>query len=757
MVVTIAALVSLGTLVEDSTSLVIGGCIAVFSGLTLIFLEESLFETSDATLPGGSGEVWASRAALGKELGLYLAIGFAAAAVVMENVLFDFFPWHGHGWEAVVMRNSGGPKKVAWRVFGVGVSEAMRWMLMPLFLSKFSAISAAFLDLSTALSLTIYATTSAVGIAATAFATGGMGWWFVSAAGMHPRPLHAVTMVGICGILTVFYVLNARKYGIEVTEDFPSEPAPILSTSQHPIPKLIREAEERYHAMLGRQSKTLEEAVSEYQRRYKMNPPPNFEQWYYFAKKKNVVLIDEYDIIYHSLKPFWGMPPREIRKRARQSMGFKSSASQERNNHLAHAYVRGGEIQTGGQGSDWLKDASREMIQPFVRWLPDMDLAFNIHDEPRVVVPYDALNQYLAKAEAEINQTHRQNPKSASNSFTALSQEEKALPPKYQRTSFNVFAHQSVWTHSIASCPPNSPVRLIDNYRNSKDKHSGQLLGFVVNSTESSEVCFSPSFEHRHGFFDKPNAFSTIERLYPIFSQSKVSSYGDILYPSPWYWTEKVAYDAELDMPWEDKKEKMYWRGSTTGGFSRNGGWRRQHRQRVVSVIDANDTAKILEREKKNGQGNWTVVEVPREGLRELFDVYFSHVGQCDPEDCEEQRHFFDIAPKATQHDAWKWKYLLDVDGNAFSGRYHAFLRSNSVVLKLAIFREWHDEWLHPWIHYIPLSLELEEVAETMRFFRYEPEGDKYAKRIADESKRWANHVLRKEDLEVWFFRLLLE
>ena len=177
----------------------------------------------------------------------------------------------------------------------------------------------------------------------------------------------------------------------------------------------------------------------------------------------------------------------------------------------------------------------------------------------------------------------------------------------------------------------------------------------------------------------------------------------------------------------------------------------------MVSVIDANDTAKILHQEKINGQENWTVVEVPRESLRELFDVYFSHIGQCDPEDCEEQQNFFHIAPMAAQQDAWKWKYLLDVDGNAFSGRYHTFLRSNSVVFKLAIFREWHDEWLHPWVHYIPLSLELEEVAETMRFFRYEPDGDKYAKRIADESKRWANRVLRKEDLEVWFFRLLLE
>jgi hypothetical protein len=38
-----------------------------------------------------------------------------------------------------------------------------------------------------------------------------------------------------------------------------------------------------------------------------------------------------------------------------------------------------------------------------------------------------------------------------------------------------------------------------------------------------------------------------------------------------------------------------------------------------------------------------------------------------------------------------------------------------------------------------------------------EEEGKKAAPQIATQGQQWAQQVLRNEDLEVWFFRLLLE
>ena len=47
----------------------------------------------------------------------------------------------------------------------------------------------------------------------------------------------------------------------------------------HPITHLIAEAEQEWENMLRRQSQSLEQAVREYKRRYKMNPPAGFDSW----------------------------------------------------------------------------------------------------------------------------------------------------------------------------------------------------------------------------------------------------------------------------------------------------------------------------------------------------------------------------------------------------------------------------------------------------------------------------------------------
>ena len=48
----------------------------------------------------------------------------------------------------------------------------------------------------------------------------------------------------------------------------------------HPIFELIRNAEEEWQAKLARSSKTLAQAVAEYQRRYKRLPPLGFDDWF---------------------------------------------------------------------------------------------------------------------------------------------------------------------------------------------------------------------------------------------------------------------------------------------------------------------------------------------------------------------------------------------------------------------------------------------------------------------------------------------
>ena len=47
----------------------------------------------------------------------------------------------------------------------------------------------------------------------------------------------------------------------------------------HPIFQLIRDAEAAWEAKCARASKTLDDAVSEYKRRYRRAPPLGFDKW----------------------------------------------------------------------------------------------------------------------------------------------------------------------------------------------------------------------------------------------------------------------------------------------------------------------------------------------------------------------------------------------------------------------------------------------------------------------------------------------
>ncbi|MCJ1401178.1 capsule-associated protein CAP1 [Xylographa trunciseda] len=572
---------------------------------------------------------------------------------------------------------------------------------------------------------------------------------------MRTKRLITLLALSLSAALTVLLLRNSN--GLSPLLPSNQEPSgsidslPPATSKSHPIHQLINSAERSLSDTLAHQSKTLDEAVAEYKRRYKSPPPPNFDKWYYFAKEKKVQLIDEYDTIYDSLLPFWGLEPSVIRGRAKEALGFDNS--------LIGILLRGGEVMNKAGGDEWQQEATEGMMQGFVQYLPDMDLCFNKHDEPRVVIPHEDLTRLVKKAtdQALPAAMAQHNPRNSWSTRPADVDEGKRFP-EVSITRFNRFAHQPTWTNSRISCSPDSPSRALnETIMDNTSSYTFSDLKFVQNKTAFTDICNSPSLRETYGFFDRPNAFDIVHDLFPIFSQSKISSFQDILYPSPWYWSDKVPYEEAQDYTWENKENQMYWRGSTTGGFSRDGGWRRQHRQRMVKKINALDNTRIYENETVNGGIEWHAKDVPRMDYKSLFDVHFSHVGQCDPGDCDAQKEFFRIEQGNPQHFAWAYKYLLDIDGNAFSGRFYAFLKSRSLIFKMAVFREWHEEWIKPWVHYVPLGLSGDEYVESVRYFDQEEEGKVQAQQLANQGREWAGHVLRNEDFEVWFFRLLLE
>jgi hypothetical protein len=576
----------------------------------------------------------------------------------------------------------------------------------------------------------------------------------------------------LCGVLlglmlVIRSVDTTSVLRFQTTTDFsfpfdspidPNANRQLLDKKEHPIEQLVSIAKKDFDAKLARQSRTLDEAVATYRKRYGIPPPPKFDIWYEFARSHDVQLIDEFDSIHEMLTPFWALEPKMLRDRVAESLGFDNS--------LMAILVRDGRI-THVEGSNssstlnWHEESLLSMMNSFTHHLPDMNMAFNLHDEPRVILQHDTLSRMVDLAKTvympQIN-AHGE----PANRFSSRPKDlgSGTSITEVRATQFNRFARQHTWSHSRLSCPPESPSRdFTESAADNTPDHALGDLGFIYNTTAFADICQTPSLRQNFGFFDRPNVFNIIQDLVPIFSQSKISSFQDILYPSPWYWAEKVPYDEKEDHAWEEKNATIYWRGSTTGGFSRKGGWRRQHRQRVVRLLNAQSSTSVLA--QSPDQEQWQLKTIQRHEYSSLIDVAFSHIGQCDPSDCIAQHEFFNVVDAEPQEKAWSSRLLLDMDGNAFSGRFISFLRSKSLVMKLAIFKEWHGEWLQPWVHYVPFSLKGEEWLETVRYLAGGTSGDKdgesLGKTLAESGRHWANRAMRKGDMEVWFFRLLLE
>ncbi|KAJ3911226.1 hypothetical protein F5877DRAFT_21390, partial [Lentinula edodes] len=77
--------------------------------------------------------------------------------------------------------------------------------------------------------------------------------------------------------------------------------------------------------------------------------------------------------------------------------------------------------------------------------------------------------------------------------------------------------------------------------------------------------------------------------------------------------------------------------------------------------------------------------------------------------------HRFSISVSLGNH--WQYKYLLDLDGMSYSGRFMSFLSSHSVPIKSTVYEEFFSKWIEPWLHYIPLLSSYEEIYNIFGYF----------------------------------------
>jgi Glycosyl transferase family 90 len=509
------------------------------------------------------------------------------------------------------------------------------------------------------------------------------------------------------------------------------------SSGLHPIEDIVLEGRERFSMLLSRQSPSLDQAMKEYHRRYGRDPPPYFNRWFELAQQHNFALVDEFDVMMQSLEPFWGVPPSTLQI-------LCDNILEQNPQNLLKYEVKNHHVSTS-QGSQalWFGDSIGNWLQnEWLELLPDMSLAINVYDEPNVCVPRDALDYAMQLAASR-------------RAHMPLARE---VLESYRESSPRLLnlGSQDAWEAVTVSCPLESPARNIHCH----DTMAGDAIPFILNITQSKDVCEHCELQSMEGFLFAPETLRLTHSLVPIWSQGKPSSFNDIIFPSPYYHVRAGDYKEEEDKEWDSKNDQLYWVGAATGGHATEGNWKKMQRQRLT-LMTSNSSADSIRLLKEVSPGNWLPYTTTMSEVSTLFSTRIMGISpQCEPEACTAQKAAFgvgDVENKDPVSAAYNYKFLLDMDGNGFSGRFYRLLRSRSLVFKQAAFKEWHDDRVIPWVHFIPVSTSFADLPEMVKFFATTHKGQEISRQIANDSRVWAGKVLRDVDLKLVWLRMLME
>ncbi|KAJ9095684.1 hypothetical protein QFC21_005556 [Naganishia friedmannii] len=501
-----------------------------------------------------------------------------------------------------------------------------------------------------------------------------------------------------------------------------------LPVSQHPIKQLIREAQTKWAAKNAKQSKTLKEAVEEYKRRHRGNPPPKgFDKWWKFVKTHDVPLVDEYDNIMRDIGIFAAFSPRELNNRLHESSKLLDTFTLSFHNGEVTTERTLGKI-PAGEGNGRIK-GQVDLLNDYgvASWLPDCRMSISLHDHPRVFIGYEHRSDLVSRAE------EREFADSA-----------RELNPEDQG-----------WR---LACPYSSNAR---NLRNPKAALKPNGKHFVEDMSSQMNLCAHPYNLPIHGLTGRGTKHVD-ERLLPLFSFSKTALNADILIVPTEQWTDKVPV-----VPWNERtNNKLLWRGSNTGThYSKTIPWRKSQRIRFVNETRPDSEAPIeylsppyhLPQEDTLAEA---MILADKEDVNEkFFDIAF--VGspiQCDKQDgtCEEMEQALDFKKtKMSLQESLNYKYVLDMDGNAWSARFSRLLAGGSLVFKSTIMPEWWNDRSQAWVHYVPVQLDNSDLYDALVYFRGDNgDGkngdDEAASQIAAAGRTWFETHWRREDMAAY-------
>ena len=395
---------------------------------------------------------------------------------------------------------------------------------------------------------------------------------------------------------------------------------------------------------------SLNEATLFYELNYG-NPPRHFEKWYAFAIEKKC-RINRYDQLYEQLAPFQNN--KEDYEKILQDLKNLFNSTQltkiefkegklniDVNNPRAKTYI-----------------AILERMQQF---MPDMKFVINTHAQP-VIMGGDL---------------------------------HKGIKSKTNHNAGEIGTVQ---------------VRLFEKEDQLVSTSSVMSMDSLMEKTCIPDP-YRESIKQGYGLFlSAPEEYQTFEKA-PVLSWGSYPGCSmDILIPSVFHYDYlKITEKPITYSKFSTKHNKLFFRGATSGSpFYENIGeflpdhicvdackphqyqiinpvllakrvWLYGHRQRMVS--SASFYPKMMDIQFVNG------VEMHPDYITEAFKNYFYKTRRIRFE------KFFEN------------KFIMDVDGNGYSGRFLKLLQGNSLVFSAHYAKDWFSDIAIPFYHYIPVHM----------------------------------------------------
>lgn len=265
-------------------------------------------------------------------------------------------------------------------------------------------------------------------------------------------------------------------------------------------------------------------------------------------------------------------------------------------------------------------------------------------------------------------------------------------------------------------------------------------------------------------------------QLRPLFVLSKYSNNAEIL-AVPLQAFKNLSSTSSEFLPWDSKDiNKIFWRGSSTGGFNHQIPWQLSHRMRLHLMVNGkkNDRNALSSKEREvmmpDGKGGFAIETWDDATLSKAYlDVGLSGSAmQCESTHlCEDIDAEIDFLGRVTPEKGSRYKYALDVDGNGWSSRFYRLLTAGSAVFKMTIFPDWNQDWLVPWLHYVPVKPSYDDLYDLAAFFIGPvSEGgvvdtdrghEELGRKIGEAGQAFARDYWTWEAMQSYMFRMILE